>query len=237
MVAMAKMEDTIYLDGISRGKKMKYLFFTGIILAFFLLNACVPVKLIDNSNDQVRDIVMKEGMIVTIENPDCFSLTVRAGKGLERFYTWNNGTRSVVLLPRKDKWYGSYGAYFPGTDHHWKRHDGVTRLLAEEAVLDFDNYEQILCAISEKQNDCREKYYEYVNGQFDFKNSMTSALYSDACGGYTSDGVFVSVNKKDGPGSGGTLSVTIYQIMLNGQPVNNLPDSSNERIKVNNNYK
>lgn len=175
---------------------------------------------------------MKEGMVISIKNTDCLSLTVKAGKGLKRFFTWNNGTRSIVLLPRKEKWYGSYGAYFPGTGIDWKEHDGVTNIQVEEAVLNFESYAQILCAISNKNDHCRQKYYKFSNGKFDFQNTMTGALYTDACGGYTSNGIYISIGKRVGPGNGDTLSITIYKIMLNGQPVKNLPGDSNERITV-----
>lgn len=209
-------------------KSIQYFYL--IVILLLSLNSCSQINLKNQSDRQIKDTVMKEGMVLSIQNPNCLSITVRAGKGLNRYYSWNGGTRSVTLLAREDKWYGVYGAYFPGTDDHWEIHDGVTRLIAEEAVLNFDNFDQILCAISSKENNCRNNYYKYINGSFDFKNTMPSSLYPSDCSAHTSDGLFISVKKVNGPAHGGTLYVTIFQIKLNGLPVKNLPGSSDNRI-------
>ncbi|MCP3940324.1 MAG: hypothetical protein GY710_02440 [Desulfobacteraceae bacterium] len=189
-----------------------------------------------NKSAEVKDLVMKDGMSITINNPDCFSLTVTAGKNLLRSYTWNDGTRSVKLIPRKTKWYGAFGAYYPGSGFHWKMHDGINRLLADEAIVDYKSYEHLLCAISSENDECKNKYHQEVTNfdftNFDFENTLPLSLYSDKCRGYTSDGLFVSVKKAKGPGTGGTLYVTINQITLNGKPVKSLPGSSDDRIKI-----
>ncbi len=224
MVGMKQMDPITNLDGSSKMKK-------SLLILFLLLISCASFNE-KNTITPVKGIVMKEGMSVTINNKNCFSLTVKAGKGLERDYTWNGGTRTATLIPRKDKWFGSYGAYFPGQGHHWKEHDGITRLLANEAILDFKSNEQLMCAISLIENGCRKRYHRYKNGKLDYENTIHSTLKSDDCGTFTDDGLYVSIKKTKGPGSGGTLYVTIYQLKINGMPLKNLPGSSQDRIVV-----
>lgn len=190
------------------------------------------------NTDRVIGIVMTDGMTISIQNPDCFSLSIRAGKGLLRDYTWNNGTRSAVLESRLKKWNGHYGAYTP--DYDWPFHDGINRLLAEEAVLNYRDYDQLLCALSPLDNGCRVKYFGYPPGEItvadikriNFVNTLPSGLRPGACSAYTDDGLYVSVKKAEGPGDGGTLYVTVNLLKVAGESVKGLPGSTNERIKV-----
>jgi len=189
----------------------------------------------ENNFDTAIDIVMTEGMTISMVNPNCFSLSIKAGNNLVRHYTWNNGTRSATLRPRTSKWYGAYGAYLP--DYEWKKHDGITRLVAEEAILNYPTYDQLLCATSSSQDECHKKYYKYKGNEpslknFDFVNTMSGALHSDTCRAYNDNGIFVSLKKVKGPGNGGTLSVTVYQLLVNSLPAKNLPGSANERVVV-----
>ena len=192
------------------------------------------------NTDLVIGTIMTDGMTISIQNPDCFSLSVKAGKGLLRNYTWNGGTRQWTLIPRTKKWNGAYGAYSPGEDHHWKNHDGITRLLADEAILNYENYDQLLCALSPLDNKCRVKFFGYTPGEItiadikrmDFVNSLPSGLRPGDCSAYTDDGLYVSVKKAEGPGDGGTLYVEVYLLKVAGKSVKGLPGSTNERIKV-----
>jgi len=194
------------------------------------LYGCTPLTIV---KDYHVDTVMKKGMIISIDSSNCLSISIAAGKGLERSYTWNGVTSSAVLIPRRKKWSGAFGAYSPGEDEPWmNREDGVTRLLAIEAVLNYSSYEHLLCALTPISNNCRNNYYMFKNGKFDFENTMPSALKSNYCSAYTDDGLYVSAKTADGPGGGRTLYVTIYRLQVNGKPVKNLPDSSNKRIRI-----
>ncbi len=205
-------------------------------IQILIVNPCCSLKSVSQPPDVTKDIVMKEGMSIAINNPNCFSLTITAGKGLERHYTWNNATRSTTLLPRKTKWYGTYGAYSPGRGHHWQMHDGITRLLADEAVVNYQSKEELLCAIANENDKCRNKLRPIITAKtlknFDFENTLPLALSPGNCSAFTDSGLYVSVKKAKGPGQGGTLYVIIHQITLNGKPVKSLPGSSNNRIKV-----
>ena len=207
-----------------------------MLIAIFLCGCTT----INTGGGKAIDTVMQEGMTISIDNPHCFSLTVTAGEGLERYYTWNGGTRSWTLIPRTEKWNGVFGAYSPGDDFQWEKHDGINRILAEEAVVNYENYDQLFCALSPIENNCREKYYGYTVGKIttddimkmDFKNTLPSAFHPDDCSAYTDDGLYVAVKKADGPGDGGTLSVIVHLFKVAGKPVKGLPGSSNDRIKI-----
>lgn len=183
----------------------------------------------------VIDNVMTDGMTISIQNPDCFSLSIRAGEDSLRHYTWNNGTRSALLTSRVKKWGGAYGIYLPY--YEWQEHDGITNLIAEESVLNYPSYEQLLCAISAADDGCYKKYLKYKQAEhsvpnLDFENNMPSALRAGACSAYTVDGLYIAVKKAKGPGDGGTLYVIVHRLLVNSVPVKGLPGSTNERIKI-----
>ena len=71
------------------------------------------------ANGISAEIVMTPGMQITAHT-EKGEITIRAGDGFERFYTWDGATRSVKLWPRKTRWYGSLGIYYPGPGQHWK---------------------------------------------------------------------------------------------------------------------
>lgn len=72
-------------------------------------------------------------------------IKVQAGKGLRRYYSWEGITRSVAMAPRKSRWYGSYGIYFPGPGYHWlPAHNGISRGVLEEGQQHFKTTEEAL---------------------------------------------------------------------------------------------
>jgi hypothetical protein len=89
------------------------------------------------------EAVMVEGMTISFTNSHG-SMTVTAGKGFERRYTWSGDTRTVIMNPRKKRWYGSLGMYNPGGYikgelEQWKEHDGIKRYVVEEGQRHFTN--------------------------------------------------------------------------------------------------
>lgn len=82
------------------------------------------------------EIVMPPCSIIIAKNSWC-TLTIIAGKGLKRSYSWEGDTRSVTMIPRKERWYGSLGLYYPGPGNHWQEHEGITRGVLEEGQQHF----------------------------------------------------------------------------------------------------
>ena len=209
---------------------MKNLFYYSLFVFSYCICGCTSLT---TAGVSITDTVLDKEMTISLDSPECLSITIAAGDGLKRNYTWNGITSSAILIPRREKWYGAFGAYFPGNADLWHRQDRVNNLIADEAILNFTSYEQLLCAISSIDgNNCRTKYYVIKDGNFDFENTMTMALESNSCSAYTDDGLYVSAKTADGPGNGRTLYATIYRLQVNGKYVHNLPNSSNQRIKI-----
>lgn len=88
-----------------------------------------------------NEVVMSPGMKITAETPKG-KITITAGKGLKRSYTWEGATRSVEMWPRAKRWYGSLGLYYPGPGEHWKEHKGITRAVVAEGQQHFKSVEE-----------------------------------------------------------------------------------------------
>ena len=163
------------------------------------------------------EAVMVEGMRITFTNSHG-DMTITAGKGFERNYTWAGDTRSLVMWPRKERWYGSLGMYNPGAYidgelEQWKEHDGIKRCVAEDGQRHFTNTTDAI------------KWIKKRGGNLDY-------IYND-------DGLIVGMDKQppsleerkkgDFPG---TLSVDVWQIYIDGKKPQKLEGSSNSSIAV-----
>lgn len=82
------------------------------------------------------EVVMAPGSSITAETATG-TITIKAGNGLMRSYTWEGATRSVEMGARNVRWYGSLGLAFPGPGDHWKEHNGITRGVLEEGQMRF----------------------------------------------------------------------------------------------------
>jgi hypothetical protein len=149
-----------------------------------------------------NETVMATGMSITASNREG-QITITAGEGYERKYTWDGATRSAKLWPRRTRWYGSLGIYFPGPGQHWKSNAGITRGVLEEGVLWFKTADDALAWI--KQNQMRG-----------------SCVYTD-------DGLMVFWKKVPARKQ---LNVDIWQIMIAGEKPHSLPGSRNDSVSV-----
>jgi hypothetical protein len=159
---------------------------------------------------------MVEGMRITFTNANG-QMTVTGGKGFERRYTWAGDTRTVVMIPRKKRWYGSLGMYNPGAYitgeiEPWKEHDGVKRYVVEEGQRHFTNTSDAVRWI--------QKWGTHL-----------SYVYNDS-------GLVVGMKKSLPPpemarqGAPGTLSVDVWQIYIHGKKPKKLEGSRNDAIRV-----
>ncbi|HEY2412783.1 MAG TPA: hypothetical protein VGI40_11100 [Pirellulaceae bacterium] len=83
-----------------------------------------------------NEVAMSPGMKITATTPKG-TIVITAGNGLKRSYTWEGATRFVEMTPRRERWYGSLGLYFPGPGNHWAKHNGITRGVVEEGQMLF----------------------------------------------------------------------------------------------------
>lgn len=179
---------------------VKFLFFLyiGIIV--------IGCRHTDGNIAQIHESVMTEGMTICAYFDEKVCLT--AENSLLRHIMWDGITRSVKLIPRKERWYGKLGLYFPGSGNHWEYHKGITRAIVQEAQLHFDSQKDLSIFLD-----------KYVNDKYD--------LYRD-------DGLMVSWRKvvKPDMGPGGHIDLNIIQILVNGKKPIKLRGSQNDKISV-----
>lgn len=119
------------------------------VLVLFVMAGCRP----DISK---QEVVMTKGMQITATT-DEGTIKVLAGEGFERIYMWNDCIRKVEHWPRKERWYGSKGIYFPGPGFHWKDCNGVKRAVVEEGQQHFGNTDEALEWIKKR------RFMDYVH--------------------------------------------------------------------------
>jgi hypothetical protein len=148
-----------------------------------------------------NEIVMPPGTSITATT-GTGTMTVKAGQGLERSYTWEGATRSVRMDRRTRRWYGSYGAYFPGPGEHWQDHNGITRGVLEEGQQHFDTVDEAMQWLGSR-------------------NYMPRV--------WTDDGLVVGWMKVP---LRKQLTVDVWQIYVNGRKPERMPGSQNDKIIV-----
>lgn len=165
------------------------------------------------------EAVMVEGMWISFTNANG-AMTITAGKGFERSYTWEGDTRSLEMWPRSKRWYGSMGmynpgSYIPGELEQWEPHDGIKRCVAAEGQRHFTDLTTAL---------------EWINTPYHRKRM--DYIYNDS-------GLVVGMEKqpetlkerlsKDFPG---TLSVDVWQIYIDGKKPDRMDGAKNDAISV-----
>ena len=148
-----------------------------------------------------NEMVMSSGMSVTVSN-EAGAITITAGRGFKRSYTWDGATRSVELWPRKERWYGSVGAYYPGPGEHWKDNHGITRGVLEEGQQHFQTLEEAM--------------------------SWINLPYHKDCV-YRADGLMVWWRRELGRKQ---LNVDVWQIYIADKKPTQLPGSHDDQIVV-----
>ena len=160
------------------------------------------------------EAVMVEGMSISFTNSNG-SMTVTAGKGFDRQYTWAGDTRTVTMYPRKKRWLGSLGMYNPGDFESgklepWKYHDGIKRFVVEEGQRHFTNTTDVI-----KWLESRSRFYDYIHND----QGLVVGMAMDR-----------QPLSPDAPP--GTLHVDVWQIYINGKKPQKLDGSKNANIAV-----
>lgn len=125
---------------------MKPIKFAFLLMMISVLSACLRTTYDFSSPPPVpadNEIVMTEGMKITATTVTG-TITITAGKGLMRSYTWEGETRSLIMFPRKARWYGSMGVYDAAVGDIWQEHNGIRRGVVDEGQQHFDNEESAL---------------------------------------------------------------------------------------------
>ena len=154
-----------------------------------------------------NEVVMTEGMQISATNK-IGTITIRAGSGFERFYTWEGETRSQVLEPRKKRWAGRFGIGY-SKDNMWANHNTITNANLEETQLHFDDIEDAMSFLNHP-------------GRMD-----GFTVYNDS-------GIVVTWKKVINPSkkSGNVLIVELLQVYVAGEKPTNLPGSQNDKILI-----
>jgi hypothetical protein len=130
-------------------------------------------------------------------------ITITSGKGLRRSFTWEGATRTVVMYPRYERWYGSLGLYYPGPGSHWFRHNGITRGVIEEGQQHFAAVDDAAAWLRK-----RSEFFPLA---------------------FSNDGLVVGWTKTPARQQ---LSVDIWQVCVQGQKPTNLIGASQDRIQI-----
>ena len=158
------------------------------------------------ANGARNELVMTPGMSITATTKTG-TITVTAGHGLKRTYTWEGASRSATLWPRSERWYGSLGAYYPAPFQPWHEHRGITRGVLEEGQQHFDSEHEALVWIRRRSGDWPTIY---------------PTVYRD-------DGLAVSYGKVL---ERRQIDVCVWQILIRGRKPHRLPGSQNNSIHV-----
>jgi len=184
-----------------------------------LFLAFVSVTLRAGTTNQCES-VMVEGMTISFTNSHG-SIMVSAGKGFERRYTWAEDTRTVMMIPRKTRWYGSLGMYNPGAYiegklEPWKGHDGIKRFVVEEGQRHFTNTTDAIRWI--RQGSGAPDNLDYI--------------YNDTGLVVGMDKQPRSLEERKRPDFPGTLEVDVWQIYIGGKKPVKLEGSRNASITI-----
>lgn len=201
--------------------RIGYYFLLLITFSLLLISGCSPEHI--ESKDSIpevparSEIVMSSGMKI-IATTSVGTITITADKGLKRSYTWEGATRSVIMYPRYERWFGNLGIYYPGPGYHWKEHNGIRRAVVEEGQQHFSTVEEALTWIRS-----REEGLAYIE-----RKTKKHLVYRMPFV-YTDDGLAVGWTKVL-PRS--QLNVDVWQIYIDGKKPVKLPDSNNDKIVV-----
>jgi hypothetical protein len=179
-----------------------------IVIVFLILTGCANFNNV-SQNVIANESVMCEGMHIGATNKTGI-ITITAGTGFERFYTWDGDTRSQVLKPRKKRWAGRLGIGYSKANM-WQNHHTITNANLEEAQMHFSTIEEAMRFIRHRTR---------LDG---------NTVYND-------NGLVVTWKKEIHPfkDNGNVLIVYVWQVLVNGKKPLKLPGSQNDKLSVSN---
>ena len=184
--------------------------FQEVLLGTVILLAAQQALAGQNVRPSDRELAMKQGQVIEVfplphqhvhgpgDVPFTGSLTIRAGAGFRRTYTWDGATRKADLEPREERWYGNFGAY--NANCEWRAHRGITRAVLSDGQMHFSSVDEAVKWLDQ---------YDIV---------------------YSNSGMAVSFKRSRG--GGGTLSVSVTQVMINGKKPLKLAGARDDLISI-----
>lgn len=126
---------------------------TTAVLLLVLSAGCSSLKEDDPAVPSTHEIAMPPNATLTATT-DAGTITIQSGNGLKRYYTWDGSTRFVVMKPRIERWFGSFGINFVAEGNHWAPVNGITRGVLEEGQQNFDTLEAAQEWLNKNCNHC-----------------------------------------------------------------------------------
>lgn len=207
-----------------------------ILVLFSLVFATVHITA---SSHEENEMVMTEGMKImsTTKNGE---IAITAGNSLHRIYTWDGASREATLWPRKRRWYGSFGAYYPGPGFHWEEHKGIRRGVLDEGQQHFNSMEEVIAWLQlPSHSNCvyRDNGLVVCFSKYPDRNQINVSVWQIYIEGKTPAKVQESAgdriwvyNEKSRPAIFKDNKNKIYYI--GGHKPSKIPGSQNEKIKV-----
>jgi hypothetical protein len=152
-----------------------------------------------------KEIVMSANMQITAETP-VGTITITAGQGFNRCYTWEGATGCIGLGPQEAPWLGLAAE---GNPFLWRTHNGINRIVVIEGQQHFSSVDEF------------KKWTGFFRRGY-FKRVDEPLVYRD-------DGLLVGWSKVL---ARRLLDVDVRQIYINGRKPDKLPGSQNDKISV-----
>jgi hypothetical protein len=181
------------------------IFVAGLFMAFIgwsIMNLAWLLPVRDDPIPPQNEVVMQPAMVIEGNTP-AGKLSILAGQGLKRTYTWEGESRSVQMRPRLKSELRDMGIYFPGAGEHWYPNHGITRGVLQEGVIHFKSDDEMFAWLKETPG-----FVPRV---------------------YRNDGLSLWVMKNS---SRKQLNVDLFQIDVNGKRPSSLPGADDSSITV-----
>jgi hypothetical protein len=152
------------------------------------------------------ETVMTPGMRVVATTPHG-PLTISAGRGTRRSYSGSGWNKSLALIARTSRWYGSLGLYDPAESF-----SPYGRVLPEEGQMHFPSVAQTTGWLHELNVEAGTPADQPI---------------------YTNNGLVLCYSVDPIPGTGvPTVHVALWQVYIDGHRPNELPGANDSAIRV-----
>lgn len=115
---------------------MKFFAKAHALLWSLLYLVCLDHAYCQTEQQNVKETVLKVGKNISFPTKTG-NVTISAMSGNVRELQWDGIVRKIECVPRPKRWYGKLGIY--NTNERIKSHNGISRVLYEEAVRAFDS--------------------------------------------------------------------------------------------------